>query len=197
MANGPNYRVPLRRRREGRTNYYKRRDMLKSNRIRLVIRKSTNNITVQFVKALPDGDATLSATTTYHLTNFGWDITKGNIPAAYLVGYLAGKKARNANIDNAILDLGVQTSQSGSRIYATLKGVIDAGVNVPANESIFPEDDIIHGTHIANYSVALKSEDSKLYKTHFAGYLNAKKKPEDLAKYVDKTIKAIDKEFKE
>ena len=42
MGHGPRYRVPWRRRREGKTNYYKRFKMIKSRKIRLVARKTTS-----------------------------------------------------------------------------------------------------------------------------------------------------------
>ncbi|MEM2627239.1 MAG: 50S ribosomal protein L18, partial [Ignisphaera sp.] len=37
MAKNAKYRIPKRRRREGKTNYYKRYEMLKTNKIRAVV----------------------------------------------------------------------------------------------------------------------------------------------------------------
>ncbi len=195
MANGPRYRVALRRRREGKTNFYRRKELLKSRSIRLVIRKSTKNIRVQMVESLADGDKTLTSASSMNLSQFGWNINGGNIPAAYLTGYLAGKKALKSGIDFAILDLGVQNPQNKTRLFACLKGVIDAGIEIPAGEDIFPDEEIIKGSHIAKYSEALKKEDNKLYKQRYAGYLKAKQAPEKIASFFDKTVKAIDKEF--
>lgn len=195
MASGPNYRVALRRRRKGRTNYYRRRELLKSGELRLVIRRSNNNMTVQFVEAQADGDVTLAAVTTTHLKKYGWNITGGNIPASYVVGYLAGKVAQTKDIDYAILDIGVQVAQAGNRIYSALKGVIDSGLEVPASEEIFPAEEILKGQHIANYSQSLKEEDEDKYKAMYAAYLAAGQAPEDLTSLVDATIEAIDKEF--
>jgi len=195
MATGPIYRVPLKRRRSGRTNYYRRRGLLKSGELRLVIRRSNNNITIQFVESKIDGDITKAAVISRNLKKYGWNITGGNIPASYLTGYLAGKIAGSKGINYAILDLGLQVSQAGSKIYAALKGVTDAGVEIPASEEIFPSEDIIKGAHIAKYSENLKKEDKKKYEHMYAGYLAAKQNPEDLEKHFEKTIKAIDKEF--
>ncbi len=195
MATGPIYRVALKRRRSGRTNYYRRRELLKSGELRLVIRRSNNNITVQFVEAKIDGDVTKTAVVSRHLQKYGWKITGGNIPASYLTGYLAGKVAASKGIDYAILDIGLQVSQAGSKIYAALKGVIDAGVEVPASEEIFPDEEILKGGHIVKYSKALKEENSEKYKQMYAGYLSAKQKPEDIEKLFEKTRAAIDKEF--
>ena len=145
MATGPRYRVKLRRRREGKTDYYLRRELLKSGRHRLVIRRSTKHMRVQFVKAMPDGDQTLIDATSYKLSDFGWKNKGGNLPASYLTGYLAGKMALAEGIEDGILDLGLQSNTKRSRIYAALKGVIDAGVSIPASDSIFPEEEAING----------------------------------------------------
>ena len=66
---------------------------------------------------------------------------------------LAGKKAREKNVDSAVLDLGLQTSTKGSRIYAALKGVIDSGISVPHSEDILPGEDRIKGKHISDETV--------------------------------------------
>ena len=192
MATGPRYRVKLRRRREGKTNYYKRRDMLKSGAIRVVIRRSSKNMRVQFVKALPNGDVTQADAISNSLGEFGWAITGGNVPAAYLTGYLAGKKALAAGIDYAILDLGLQSNTRGSRIYAALKGVIDAGVEVPASEEIFPEESALKGEHIAHIA---DSYDKNELKKVFASYNKNKVKTDELPKVVDKVVSTIDKKF--
>ncbi len=44
--------------------------MLKSSKTRLVIRRSTKHMRVQFVNALPDGDITLVDTSSYGLKKF-------------------------------------------------------------------------------------------------------------------------------
>ncbi len=195
MGNGPRYRVKLKRRRQGRTNYYKRRDMLKSGKLRVVIRKSTKHVAIQFIEAKPDGDITLSGSTSGHLIAFGWNITGGNIPAAYLAGYLAGKKAIKAGITEGILDLGLQVNSYGGRIYSALKGVVDAGVDVPVNESIFPEEEIFKGGHIKKKAQWLKEDDKDLYKTTYSMYSSNKVDPTKLDALVKKVVTAIDKEY--
>ena len=62
-----------------------------------------------------------------------------NTSSAYLTGYLCGKKALKEGIEGAVLDLGLKTSINGSKIYAALKGAVDAGMNIPHNESILPQ----------------------------------------------------------
>ena len=40
------------------------------------------------------------------------------------------------------------TRQYNQRIAAALKGVIDAGLKIPADEKTFPTNDIINGEHL-------------------------------------------------
>jgi large subunit ribosomal protein L18 len=140
--------IKFKRRTERRTNYRKRLALLKSGKVRLVIRKSLSNISVQLVNFNPNGDQTVASAVSSELKKFGWN-KMGNIPAAYLTGLLAGKKAKEKNVTEAVLDLGIQTSTKGSRIYAALKGVLDAGVNVPHSKDILPSEDRINGKHIS------------------------------------------------
>ena len=56
MAHGAKYRVPFRRRREGKTDYRKRLKLLLSRKPRLVVRKSLNNIIAQIVEYDEKGD---------------------------------------------------------------------------------------------------------------------------------------------
>jgi large subunit ribosomal protein L18 len=140
--------ILLKRRREKRTNYKKRLALLKSDKTRLVIRKRLSNISVQFINFDSKGDQTITSAFSSELKKHGWTKT-GNIPAAYLTGLLAGKRAKAKKIEEAVLDLGLQTSTKGSRLYAALKGVLDSGVNVPHSETILPNEDRIKGKHIS------------------------------------------------
>jgi large subunit ribosomal protein L18 len=153
------YLTQFKRRREKKTNYKKRLALIKSGKTRLVIRKSLNNISVQFINYKPEGDYTIISTVSAELKKLGWNKT-GNVPAAYLTGLLAGKKAKEKKIEEAILDLGLQISTKGSRIYAALKGVLDAGVKIPHSKDILPSEDRIKGKHISE-EIVKKFEDVK------------------------------------
>lgn len=151
--------IKFKRRMEMKTNYRKRLALLKSGKVRLVIRKSLSNISVQLVNFNPSGDQTVVSAVSSELKKFGWTKT-GNIPAAYLTGLLAGKKAKEKNVTEAVLDIGVQTSTKGSRIYAALKGVLDAGINIPHSKDILPSEDRINGKHISE-EVSKQFDDVK------------------------------------
>ncbi len=148
MATGPRYKVAFRRRRECRTDYYIRRKLLTSREVRAVVRRSNKNISIQFAEFGMEGDRIITSVTTKDLVKMGWKNACSNIPAAYLLGYLAGKKAMKADIEYAVLDIGMQNPKSGGVLFAVVKGMLDAGLEVPVSEDVLPEDDRIYGKHI-------------------------------------------------
>ena len=75
------------------------------------------------------------------LKEFGWKAACGNMPAAYLTGLLIGKRAKEKGVGNAILDIGLSTRGSGSRIFAAAKGALDAGLAIPIDKKALPSDD--------------------------------------------------------
>ena len=151
MATGPHYKVPFRRRREGRTDYRQRLRLLFSKKPRAVVRKTNNNTKIQLVALKPEGDEILVVAESTALNKFGYSAHTGNIPAAYLTGMLFGYKALAAGYEDAVLDMGLHRSTKGNRIYAALKGMVDAGLDVPHNSSIFPSDETISGAVIDEY----------------------------------------------
>ena len=148
MAQGPTYRVKFRRRREGRTNYYRRKRLLLSKKPRLVVRKTNTNTIVQIVKASVIGDSTIASAVSSELGVHGWDANTGNVPAAYLTGFLAGLRAKSRGVKDAVLDLGLNPPVKGSRVYAALKGAIDAGMEVPHDPEVLPDEARILGEHV-------------------------------------------------
>ena len=96
MARNARYRVPFRRRREGKTNYHLRRRLVRGKTTRAVVRLTNNHCIVQFVDAEIHGDKTLSSTHSRELQTYKWLGSTSNVPSAYLTGYLAGVKAQNA-----------------------------------------------------------------------------------------------------
>lgn len=140
-------RIPHKRRREQKTDYRKRLKLLKSGKVRLVIRKSLSHMRIQFIQYFPDGDKTIASAFSKELEKFGLKQC-GNVPAAYLTGLLAGIRAKEIGIKEAVLDLGLQTSSKGNRLYAALKGVLDAGIIVPHSQKNLPNENRILGKHI-------------------------------------------------
>lgn len=104
---------------------------------------------IQIIEYTPKGDNILVTTSSKELQkNFGWDIARKNTPAAYLTGLLAGIKAKEKKLKDAILDLGLQKITKGSLIFAAVKGANDAGFMVPYDAETMPSEERITGKHI-------------------------------------------------
>lgn len=146
---GPRYSVKPRRRREGKTDYRKRLKLLRSRKVRIVIRKSLNNTQIQFVGYKEGGDNILASANSNELSSkYNWNFSTSTTPAAYLTGILAGKRAKEKGISECVLDTGRHPPVTGSKIFASVKGVIDAGVDCPHNEEKIPNEDRIMGKHL-------------------------------------------------
>lgn len=134
-------RTIRRRRLEAKTDYKARITLLKSGKTRLVVRKTNKYLIAQFVSSDVAQDKVISGVISRDLIAKGWpEALKGSlksIPAAYLTGFLLGKKA-SSKVKEAILDMGMQRNIQKSRLYAVLKGAIDAGVKIPHGEEAIP-----------------------------------------------------------
>ena len=148
MAHGKKKRMPYRRRREGKTDYFRRLRLLKSNEPRAVIRVTLRNATVQFVEYHPEGDRVLASANGTDLKKLGWSHSCSNLTAVYLTGLLAGKRAAQSEVETAVLDIGLKVPSKGAKVFASLKGMLDAGIDIPHGEEQFPSDDRIEGAHI-------------------------------------------------
>ena len=177
--------IPHRRRREQRTDYKQRLRLLKSRKPRLVVRSAGNSIVCQIILHDSKGDKTLASATSLELKKHGWKGHTGNLPAAYLTGFLCGHKAKKHKVKEAILDMGLHISVKGSRVYASLKGAIDSGLDIPHSADILPSEDRIKGAHISAYANLLKKENPEKYGKHFSLYEKGSLKPEDLARHFD------------
>ncbi|MFX1446666.1 MAG: 50S ribosomal protein L18 [Promethearchaeota archaeon] len=193
MAKGPRYRKPFRRRAEGKTNYHKRLKLLKSKKLRAVIRASNNHIIVQIIQSKIGGDKVIVSAHSKELSSkFGWNANTGNVPAAYLTGFLAGSRAKKQNIQDAILDLGIFYHRN--RVLAAFKGILQSGLEIPHNEDFFPEniEETIKGSHIEQYASLLKSQNPDKYEKVFSGYLKKKSiNPQKISQMVSNTFKKI------
>jgi len=137
-----------RRRKAGKTDYKARLSFLKSGKQRLVIRITNRYVLAQLVETNAAQDKVLISASSKNLLDNGWE--KDHIgslkclAAAYLTGYSLGKNATNKE---AILDIGLNRNVYGSRIYAVLKGAIDAGLIIPHNKKVLPTDERISSSN--------------------------------------------------
>ena len=155
---GPHFRVGFRRRREGKTDYRRRQRLLRSAMPRAVVRKTLNQTLVQIVEADAVGDRVLATARSLDLKEHGWSVGTGNVPAAYLTGFLAGKRAVAKGVKSAVLDIGIQVPTKGGRVFAALQGLLDAGMQVPHSKEILPAKARVRGEHIGE--AVVKSFDA-------------------------------------
>jgi len=192
MAQGPKYKVPRKRRLAGKTNYYVRYKLIRNKPIILVIRKTNKYILAQFAYPTPKGDYTLVAAHSKELAKlFGWKAGTKNTPSAYLVGLLAGLRAKKLGIKYAVPYIGLHRPVKGSKIFAVIKGVIDAGVEVPVSEEMFPDDSRIRGLVIAEYAKMLSEKDPEKFKKQFSAMLAMQFDPRNLVEHFEEVRNLI------
>lgn len=142
------------RRKERKTDYLKRLNLLKSGKPRIIFRKTNNLVIAQYVSSDETRDKIEIGVTSKNLLNFGWPKemrgSLKSLSASYLVGFLIGKKIVNEKKEIPVVDLGMIRNVHGSRIYAFLKGLVDAGVKVKHDEKVFPKEERLQGKHMKN-----------------------------------------------
>ena len=139
--------------------------MLMSKRDFITINVTNENTQVQILKPEITGDKVIASAHSRFLLKDGWKGSRKNIPAAYLTGYFAGKKALSQGVDNAIVYSG--TRKYTQRMAAGVKGIIDAGIKVPSSEEAFPSEERINGEHlkVKNDIATVKSKIDSEVKT--------------------------------
>jgi len=49
-----------------------------------------------------------------------------------------------------IMDLGMARTLKGGRIFSVVKGLIDGGLDISANEKVFPSEERLSGEHLSS-----------------------------------------------
>ncbi len=142
----------FKRRLEKKTDYRKRLALVKSGEIRFVIRRSNKRVLIQAVRFMEVGDKTLLTIDSGKLRKLGWKHSLKNIPAAYLTGYLFGKKVLERGLKKGVLDIGRESPFHKGVVFSALKGIVDAGLEIKHNAEIFPTDERIRGEHIKTFT---------------------------------------------
>jgi large subunit ribosomal protein L18 len=120
--------------------------MLMSRRDFVTVQISNENTLVQIHKPQMTGDKVVASAHSRFLISKGWKGSRKNVPAAYLTGYYAGKKALSHGTKEVILYSG--TRKYTQRMAAALKGAIDAGLQIPADVETLPSQERIAGEHL-------------------------------------------------
>lgn len=180
MKTHKTYTVFYRRKREGKTDYKKRLRLLLSNKPRLVVRKSLRDISAQIIEYDSKGDKIMVSAKASSLKELGWNFNYRNLPSAYLLGLLIAKKGKERGISAAILDIGLNKSVPGSRLYTVVKGALDNGLKISCSESVLPNEHRLSGKHIEDYAKKLK-ENQEAYNKKFGNYIKKNMDPLNIA----------------
>ncbi len=143
-----------RRRREHKTDYLNRLKLLKSEKPRIVFRKTNKYLVGQYVTSKQAQDKIEIGLNSKKLIKYGWpkefEGSLKSIPASYLIGYLIGKQIIKKKMETPINDFGMHRTLHKTKIYAFLKGLTDAGIKIKCENENFPSEERIRGGHMKN-----------------------------------------------
>lgn len=180
-----------------------------THKYRLVVRFSNKDITAQVIYASIAGDVVVAAAYSHDLAHFGLKVGLTNYAAAYAVGLLLARRVltkfgladiykgqeepdgEDYNVEEAedqprpfycLLDTGLKRTSTGSRVFATLKGALDGGLDIPHSDKRFVgfggkklDAEIlrkyIYGGHVGEYMETMAEEEPENYQRQFANYI--------------------------
>lgn len=191
------------------------------------------NCVFQIAYSRIEGDKILCCAYSHELPRYGVKVGLTNYAAAYCTGLLLARRLLNKfNLDKlypgcknvtgdeynveavekgpaafrCYLDVGLQRTSTGARVFGAMKGAVDGGLNIPHSTKRFPGYDAeskefnaevhrkhIFGQHVANYMRSLAEEDSEAYRRQFSQYIKNRinaNNIEDMYKRAHKAIRA-------
>jgi len=196
-----------------------------NRKYRLIVRFTNSRIIFQVAYATMIGDKVICQADSKELANYGIPAGHTNYAAAYATGLLIARRALKkfgldqiikgkAEIDGAeyhveeeetdqrpfkcILDVGLQRTVPGARLWGALKGAVDGGLHVPHSAKNFPgfkagdskgdegeydveaHKDRIFGKHLQEYMEMLQEEDPTKYEAHFARFIAGDIEPDGI-----------------
>lgn len=103
-----------------------------------------------------------------------------------------------------LLDVGIRNTTTGSKVFASLKGASDGGLDIPHNHKRFPGytkdnkayDAELHkgrimGEHVSDYMKEMEEDDEENYAKHFAKYVDAGISADDLETKIEELHASI------
>jgi len=141
-----------RRRKENKTDYGKRVGLLKGNAPRVVFRKTNKYIIAEYVISKEAQDQVELGITSKDLLGHGWPKefqgSLKSIPAAYLTGFVLGKKIIGKKLETPIIDIGMTRNLHKNKVFGFLKGLKDSGVGIKCADEYCPDENRIKGKHL-------------------------------------------------
>jgi len=187
-----------------------------AKKYRLIVRFTNSRLICQIAYATIQGDHVIAQATSDELTKYGVPVGHKNYAAAYCTGLLVARRVlKKLGLDSefegvkeadgedfhieeeetdrrpfkCILDVGLQRTASGHRMWGALKGAVDGGLHIPHNNKLFPgytaaeekgqepqyeaeaHKDKIFGGHVKEYMEMMQEEDPTKYEAHFSKYI--------------------------
>jgi len=198
---------------------------------RLIVRFSNKDIICQVAYARIDGDVMMATAYSHELRRYGVSVGHTNYSAAYCTGLLLARRLLKKlkldgiykgaekvtgddyqveNIDDqpgafrCCLDMGLQRTTTGGKVFGALKGALDGGLNIPHSTKRFfgfnaekkaydgkAHRDRIFGKHVASYMRSLQTDDPDAYKRQFSQFIKHGISPDMVEAMYEKAHKAI------
>ena len=199
-----------------------------------MVRFTNRDIICQLITAELSGDKVFCAAYSHELKRYGIENGLTNWSAAYATGLLLARRAlKKLGLDEdfegveeadgeytlteaaetddgsrrpfkAFLDVGLNRTSTGARVFGAMKGASDGGIFIPHNEKRFPGYDqeskeldsdtlkkYIFGGHVAEYMETLADDDEERYKSQFSKYIDAEVEADGLEELYTDAHKAI------
>jgi len=203
----------------------------KTPKYRFVVRFTNKDIVCQIFSADMTHDVCLMAAYAHELPRYGVKVGLTNYAAAYCTGLLLARRVNsklgldyegqtevdgedfNVEADpegkapfKCLLDVGLQRTTTGCRIFGCLKGACDGGLDIPHNDRRFPgttylggdytpdadtHRDHIMGIHVKEYMESLMEDDEEAYQKQFARYIANNVDPDSIEEMYESAHAAI------
>jgi len=187
-----------------------------AKKYRLIVRFTNAKVICQIAYATIQGDVIICQANSAELPKYGVPVGFKNYAAAYCTGLLVARRVlKKFELDDmfkgkeeadgedyhiedeendrrpfkCILDVGLQRTCVGHRMWGALKGAVDGGLHIPHNNKLFPgykpaeekgqeaeyeaevHKDRIFGAHVKEYMEMMQEEDPTKYEAHFSKFI--------------------------
>jgi len=178
---------------------------------RLIVRFTNKDIICQIAYAKIEGDVVICSAYSHELPRYGVKVGLTNYAAAYCTGLLVARRilqkfkmedkyvgqtevdGEHFTVEDAddgpgafrcYLDVGLNRTTTGARVFGALKGAADGGLDIPHSTRRFPGYDDesndfsaevhrnhIFGQNVAEYMRSLNDDDEEAFKRQFSQYI--------------------------
>jgi len=197
----------------------------------LIVRFTNKNIVCQIAHAKIEGDVVVCAAYSHELPRYGIKVGLTNYAAAYSTGLLLARRlltnlklaevyegqlevdGDEYNVESlddqpsafrCYLDVGLNRTTTGARVFGALKGAVDGGLEINHSTSRFPgydeeSDDFnaevhrghIFGKNIGEYMRSLQDDNEDAFKRQFSKYIKEGITPDTIEAMYAKAHTAI------